>query len=287
MNASLPSVLSRRAFAVTLAVAMLSAALLLLATTAQAQTSAGDPAVGKLLFDDTIAQTGNQTLTGNCTTCHSILSRRNRLGGGEFAMVDATLAQTRIAAAIANVQAMSQFAFLEDTEIRHLAAYIADTPKTNDDELDFAPGAANVAQSLPVDLTNAVTNSTTNATGGRPTVTSVQIVGPDAAHFSITNDACLLQTLPLGGTCRVEVTFSAATTAPRTATLRFTLDPDFPTTAANYTREVALQGTAAGATPTPAPTPGGDGGGAFGLGGLGALAAAAALAAATRRRRGG
>lgn len=289
MNATLPSGLSRRAFALTFAVAALSAAALL-ATAAQAQT-AGDPAAGKLLFDDTVNQTGNQMLTGNCTTCHSVLSRRNRLsgGGGEFAIVDLTLAQTRIAAAIANIPAMNQFGFLGDAEIRHIAAYIADTPKTSYAQLDFATSGVNVAQSLPLDLTNAVTNSTTTATGARVTVQSVAISGANAADFSITGDNCTAQTLESVGamsgssTCRVTVRFSSATTAGKTATLRFTLDPASSTT--HFTRDVALSGVAAGAAPAPAPAPGSDdGGGALGFGWLAVLAAAvAALRFAPRR----
>lgn len=287
MNATLPSGLSRRAFALTLAIAALSAAALL-ATAAQAQTT-GDPAAGKLLFDDTVNQTGNQMLTGNCTTCHSVLSRRNRLsnGGGEFAAVDPTAAQTRIAAAIANIPAMSQFGFLGDAEIRHIAAYIADTPKTSYAQLDFATSGVGVAQSLPLDLTNAVTNSTNTATGARITVQGVAISGADASDFSITGDTCTAQTLETVGamngnsTCRVTVRFTSAMTAGKTATLRFTLDPASSTT--NFTRDVALSGVAAGAAPSPAPV-GDDGGGALGFGWLAALAAAvAALRLAPRR----
>lgn len=287
MNATLPSGFSRRAFALTFAIAALSAATLL--ATAQAQTT-GDPATGKLLYDDTPGQTGNQMLTGACNTCHSVLDRRNRIsnGGGDFAAVGVETARLRLIAAISGVPQMGQFSFLSDAEIRNLASYIADTPKTSYDTLDFAPSAVNVAQSLPLDLNNAVTNSTTNLGGGRVAVTGVAIVGANAGDFSLTSDACTSQMLALGGTCRVTVRFASATTAARTATLRFTLDPEFPTTTPNYTRDVALTGVAAGAAPAPAPAPGGDdgGGGALGAGWLAALAAAAAAAAATRRRRG-
>ena len=283
MNATLPSGFSRRAFALTFAVAALSAAALL-ATAAQAQAT-GDAAVGKLLFDDTVNQSGNSMLTGACTTCHSVGNRRNRIsgGGGVFAAVGFDTAQARIVAAITGVSAMNQFVILGDAEIRNLAAYIADTPRTSDDTLDFAPSAVNVAQSLPLDLTNAATNSTDNLAGGRVTVSSVAIVGANTADFSITSDACSLQLLALGATCRVTVRFASATTAARAATLRFTLDPEFPTTAPAYTRDVPLTGVAAGTAPPSAPGDD-DGGGALGWGWLAALAAAvAALRRAPRR----
>ncbi len=260
----------------------------LVASPARAQAS-GDAVIGKLLFDDTPNVVGNQQL-GACWNCHSTVeNRRIQLSGNQFGPLSFATALSRLQSAIgSNVGgAMGQFSVLSTDQVRDLAAYLADLPTTSDTQLDFAPSAINMAQSLSVDLTNAKAPSTT--LGNTVRVATVAISGANASDFTITSDACVLQTLSANGTCRVTVRFMSATTAAKNATLTFTLDPAGSVT--NFTRTVALTGAVAVAAPPPASSPsggGGDGGGggALGVGWLAALAAAViATRRATRRTR--
>ena len=245
--------------------------------------ASGDAVTGKLLFDDTPNQVGNQQLN-LCNNCHTVESRRERIGGNQFGPVTFASAQGRLQTAInSNTGGMGQFSVLSATQVSDLAAYIADTPGTSPTRLDFAPSAVNVAQSLPLDLMHAAAPSTLL---GTVRVTSVVISGANASDFSLTSDACTAQTLIASGTCRVTVRFISATTALKSATLTYTFDP--LGSILNFTRTVTLSGAVAVATPPPAPPPSGDdsGGGALGFGWLAALAAAVvATRRVTRRPR--
>jgi cytochrome c553 len=255
---------------------------LVAATPAHAQTS-GNPVTGKLLYEDTPNQVNNQQINA-CVNCHTVESRRQLLSGNQFGPVPFATAQSRLQGAInANTGGMGQFSVLSAQEVVDLAGYLSDTPKTSATQLDFAPGAVNVAASLPLDLTHAIATSATIR------VTSVAISGTNASDFSVTSDACSLQTLNASGTCRVTVRFMSATTAGKSARITFTLDPSNSTT--NFTREVVLTGAVAVAAPPPAPAPSpapapatDTGGGSLGWPWLAALAAAvAATRRATRR----
>jgi cytochrome c553 len=269
-----------RAFARTLATSVVLVAAAWSAAPAVKAQSSGDAVIGKLLFDDTPNQASSQQLNAACANCHDVASRRARIEPNQapFGLIAMPTAQARLQSAInANTGGMGQFSVLTAQEVRDLAAYIADSPTTSATQLDFAPSAVNVSQSLPLDLTQAAAPA---GTFGNVRVASVAIGGTNASDFSITSDACSLQTLAASGTCRITVRFVSATTAGKSARLTFTLDPS--TSTSNFTREVTLTGAVTVATPSPAPAPsGGDGGG--GALGLGWLAALAAAVVATRR----
>ena len=262
------------------------ACLLLWAGPGWAQTT-GDPAAGKLLFEDTPGETGMGQL-GACTNCHSIHDRRNRIATGgtnssatpPFTAVSFTSASGRFGTAIASNYggAMGQFSALNNTQFTNIAAYIADTPKLSVASLSFSPSAINTnTLSQDVDLSNAVTNGTL-------TITSVAISGTGAARFTSTADSCTSQTIAASttstaSTCRVSVRFSAPNTTAYNATMTLTMRVQSSMT--TFTRTLPLSGQVA--TPPPAGGGGGDSGG----GGLGLvwLAGLALATAALARRR--
>jgi hypothetical protein len=168
---------------------------------------------------------------------------------------------------------MGQYTQLDSQQVRDIAAYIADTPKTSAADLDFTATAINTnTLSQTVDLTNA-------ATSGTLTITNVAITGTGAARFTSTSDTCSAQTLAARGSCRVAVRFSAPDAAAYAASLTLTMRVQGTTT--TFTRDVALSGQ----VNTPAPqTPSADeGGGALGPAWLCGLALA--TVALARRRR--
>jgi mono/diheme cytochrome c family protein len=262
-----------------------------LVTTAFAAHANYNPATGKLLFEDTMNQTG-LSFTGNCTSCHTNVQNRRaeihfKTGGGSrdpFAAIDAETALNRIGYALNNVSAMKQFQVLGADELTDLAAFIADTPKTSDTALSFSASAVNtptVSQNL--DLGNGVTF-------GQVTVDSVAIGGTGAARFTLKSDTCTAQKLAASATCRATISFSAADTAGYSATLTMTMHQG--TSTAKFTRTVALDGAVGVVTPPSGGNGGGssggssnsdEGGGALGFGWLGGLALATAL---LRRQRG-
>jgi len=246
------------------------------ATAAQSQ---GNPLNGRLLFEDTIDQTG-QSFTGNCTSCHtSIENRRQAISGSPFGPVTFQTAATRLAIAISNVGAMNQFAVLTDEERDDLAAYVADTPKTSQTDMAF-----NAGQTFPLVLTHAV------ATSATVFVANVALSGMNASDFSATG-ACQRTTLMAGNNCQMMVSFNPQSAGNKTARLTFTLDPSDSTQ--NFTREVTLTGGPASPpppapAPSPAPAPAADDGGGGALDGwwlAGLLAAIAWMRRALRARR--
>lgn len=249
-----------------------------------------DPVVGKLLFEDTINQTG-RSFTGNCTSCHTtVQNRRDQVSFSttgqhdQFAAIDPETAVNRLGYALNNFSQMKQFQVLDVDQMTDLAAYIADTPKASETELSFSASAVNtptVSQNL--DLANG-------KTFGQVTVDSVAISGTGAARFTLKSDTCSAQKLANAATCRATISFSAADTAGYSATLTITMHPGTSTT--KFTRTVALSG-AVGVVTTPPPSGGNgggnggnnndEGGGALGFAWLGGLALATAL---LRRQRG-
>lgn len=242
--------------------------------------SADSAVAGQALFEDTPNASGINNLTGSCTNCHSsVQNRRTRIGGSVYADISFDLAMTRLTTALQAVPNMAPFRVLSNQQVRDLATYIADTPKTSTGTLDFSASAINTPTlSRPVDLRHAI------ATTAGLRVESVVLGGAGASRFSTTADTCTAQTLPAGGSCRVSVRYSGPDTAASTATMTLTLRE--VGASSSFTRTVALNGVVAVvSTPTPAPTTAAaadEGGGA--LGAVWLVALAAAVASARRRR---
>jgi mono/diheme cytochrome c family protein len=258
-----------------------SAAAMLCLTLAATPGWAQDAVTGKALFEDTINASGINTLTGNCTSCHgSVQNRRTKIGGSPYAEISLTTASNRLGSAIASVSAMRQFQALSAAQIQDIAAYIADTPETSTDQLNFTASAVNTATASQfVELKHA------RATTETLRVMSVAITGATASRFTRTSDTCDQQTLPAGGSCRVTITYSAPDTAGSMVPLTFTLRQGTSTT--DFTRTMFLNGSVAVTTPPPGGTASGSesgGGGALGWPWLAALALATTLLWAARRR---
>ena len=260
---------------------LLPAAALLCLSLGAAPALAQNAVTGKALFEDTINTTGINTLTGDCTSCHqSVQNRRTKIGGNPYAEISLTTASNRLGTAIGSVSAMKQFQALSAAQIQDLAAYIADTPETSTDQLNFTASAVNTATASQfVDLKHALATTETLR------VISVAITGATASRFTRTSDTCDQQTLPAGGSCRVTVTYSAPDTAGSMVPLTFTLRQGTSTT--DFTRTMFLNGSVAVTTPPP---PGGtasgsdSGGGALGWPWLAALAFGTAALLRSRRR---
>ncbi|MBX3620254.1 MAG: choice-of-anchor D domain-containing protein [Rhizobacter sp.] len=239
--------------------------------------SADDPAKGKLLFEDTTGQAPDASLTHNCTNCHgSVQNRRTHIAGSNFADISFDTAMSHFGIAIANNAGgqMGQYTRLDAQQVRDIAAYIADTPKTSAAELDFVATAVNTnTLSQTVDLTNA-------ATSGTLTITGVAITGTGAARFTSSSDTCSTQTLPASGSCRVAVRFTAPDAAAYTASLTMTMRVQG--SSSTFTRDVPLSGQVN--PPAPMPAASDEGGGALGPAWLAGLAMATLVLA--RRRRG-
>ena len=254
-----------------------AAALLCLAL-ATAPAWAQNAVAGKALFDNTINATGNNALTGNCTSCHaSVQERRTQIGGSPFAEISLTLATNRLGMAIASQPAMRPFQALSQAQILDIAAYIADTPETSTDQLNFTASATNTATAAQfVDLRHAVATSETLS------VVGVAITGTNASRFTRTSDTCDQQALPAGGSCRVTVTFSSPDTAGTMVPLTFTLRQGASTTP--FTRTMFLNGAVAVSAPPAVASASESGGGAMGWPWLVALALATAALLVLRLR---
>jgi len=267
-----------------LAVAFKTAAVAcaLLAVSPSWSQSSDSAVSGQALFEDTPNASGINNLTASCTNCHSsVQDRRSKVGGSVYADISFDRAMTRLTGALQGVANMAPFRALSNQQVRDLASYIADTPKTSVAALDFSAGAVNTPTlSQPVDLRHAV------ATTARLRVESVSVAGPGASRFSTTADTCTSQTLQPGGTCRISLRYAAPDTAAATATLSMTLRE--VGASSSFTRTVALNGAVAvvsspSPTPSTAPTPtpsapAEEGGGALGWPWLAALGVAVAWA---------
>ncbi|MBC7994363.1 MAG: c-type cytochrome, partial [Rhizobacter sp.] len=260
------------------------ACLALWAAPSVAQTS-GDPASGQRLFNDTSNESGIGAL-GNCTNCHNVQDRRNRIATGStaatpiFTAVTFDRALSRFGTAIGGnfSGVMGQYNQLSPEQRGDIAAYLADTPKTSAAQLSFTTTAINTnTLSQSVDLNNSITTGTL-------TITGVTITGSGAARFTSTADTCNTQTLAASTlltttSCRVSVRFSAPDTAAYSASLNLSMRVQGSGT--TFTRAVPLTGQVG--TPTPPPASGGgggdDGGGALGWAWLTGLALATAVLA--------
>lgn len=211
---------------------------------------AQDAVQGRRLFVDTINTTRLTTLTGNCTSCHgSVENRRIKIGGSRYAEISPALASDRFRVAVASVSAMQQFEALTAEQVQDLAAYLADTPRVSEAQLDFTATAVNtVTAPKSVQLVHAV------ATVKTLRVVGVAVEGLEAARFSRSADGCDGQTLAPSGTCAVSVQFAARDNTGRSASVVFTLQESGSSD--TFTRSVALSGAVApSSAPPPAQTP--------------------------------
>lgn len=262
--------------------AALFALALLSAGGAAAQTS-GNPATGKLLFDNTPLNSGLGSITTSCPACHgTVEDRRQRiaatstLDGGAYADIDFDTAYTRFTNALNNVGAMAQFRALSTQQRSDIAAYLGDTPELtpeNDTVASFTVSAVNNS-STPL----AVSVKHATATTANLQIVGVQVTGNEAGNFSVTAQ-CNGAVLPPGGSCGVSLTYSPRNANNSAPDLVFTLRQGG---SGDFERVLHLDGRIAVAQP-PGSGDDDEGGGAIGGLWLGALAAAVARLA--RRRR--
>lgn len=259
-------------------------ALALLGSSAAAQTPSGDAVRGKPLFENTGTASGNSNLA-SCTSCHgsvearrSVISQNTGGAADPYADIDFDTAASRLVQALQR-QEMAAFRVLTAQQVYDIAAYLADTPKTNPvSETQLVFSAANNAFSAA----QSVTLTHARATSENLVVTDVGLFGAGAGQFVVGNAAqCEGVTLLPGNSCQINVTYSPTTNAAASAELVLTMRQG-PGTNPTFERVLPLSGSIAAAG-------GGggssndSGGGALGLGWLAALGAA--VAALSRRRR--
>lgn len=248
--------------------------LTLICGTAQAQSANDDPVSGRALFDNTASASGNAGLP-SCTSCHgSVEARRSQLSGTGDSYADITFetAMTRFTAALANQPDMRPLRVLTNQQVRNIAAYIADTPKTtpvSETQLNFSAALNGNSAAQTVTLRHATATSETLQ------IVSVAAIGTGASNF-VVQPACNLVTLQPGGACALTVTYAPTTSTVSTPDLVFTMKQGTSTT--TFERVLFLNGSVASTTPPASDS----GGGALGLGWLAALGLA--VAALARRR---
>jgi cytochrome c553 len=256
------------------------ACLLLWAGPGWAQSS-GDPAAGRLLFEDTPGEAPAANLTHTCTNCHeSVQERRAHIApsGGAFANISFDTAMSRFGSAIQSNQggAMGQYARLDSQQIHDIAAYIADTPKLTAPGLNTLGQLAFVATAVGNAVTHSITLTHSTATTDNLQITGISL-SAGASAFSRTGGCT---TLGPSGTCTFSMTYAPTSTAAESKTLTVALRQG----TTNFTRTITLNGSVQGATPPPSSGGGDSGGGGLGLAWLTGLAlATAALAMAARR----
>lgn len=237
----------------------------LAATSLTCAAQSDDAARGLQMWSDTPGVSGVNTITGSCSNCHTVQNRRTAIGGSAFADISFDTAMTRLVNALQTQGAMQTFQQLPLQDVRDLATYIADTPKTTTTALDFTATAVNTPTAAQtVDLRHSVA-PVGNAS---LSITSVTVTGTNASAFAVSSNSCT--SLAANGQCRIGVTFSAPDTAGKTATLNIALQQG----SQNFSRTVALSGAVAGGSQPPATGSSDGGGGSLGIGWLAALAVA-------------
>lgn len=245
---------------------------------------AQDAAMGRRLFEDTPNESGVPTL-GTCTNCHTIGNRRNAIsnGQGDFADITFDRAMTEFGTAISQNLggSMGQFSQLGNDNIRHIAAYLSDTPKvtsnlmTDAHVLPFVATAVGNARTQDIVIRNGATAPTTLQ------VTGITLSSGTTGFVRAGN--CIGAQATAGNSCTFSVTYTPTSTAAESKTLTIALRYG----STNFNRTVTLNGSVQGTTPPPQPPVqgGGDsgGGGALGLVWLAGLALATGVLA--RRRR--
>jgi MYXO-CTERM domain-containing protein len=184
-------------------------------------------------------------------------------------------AMTRFTQALTNQPDMRPFQALDLQQVRNIAAYLADTPKTTPDsesQLNFsaALNGNSAAQTVTLKHSTAVNENLL--------VTSVAAIGTGAANFVLGKSGCEGVTLTPANTCSITVTYAPTTSTVSTPDLVFTMKQGASTT--TFERVLFLNGSVASTTPPAADS---GGGGALGGGWLAALGLA--VAALARRRR--
>lgn len=254
---------------------LLPAALALsaLAPSALAQTPSGDAVRGRPLFENTPTASGKAGITANCVSCHgSVESRRSTIsansGGAADPYADITfdMAMTRFALALQNQAAMRMFQALDAQQVWDIAAYLADTPKTNPPSETQITLTTAINTSTPA---RAVTLTHARATTDNLVVSSVALVGAGAGSFVLGNRlGCEGVTLTPGQSCSVNVTYAPTTNSASDAELVLTMKQGAGTNP-NFERVLPFRGTVSGGS-----SPSDGGGGALGLGWLAALGVA-------------
>ncbi|QTN22400.1 hypothetical protein HZ992_19940 [Rhizobacter sp. AJA081-3] len=260
--------------------APLAFALSSLAFAAHAQT-ADNPVTGKALFENTPGTSGKAGITMSCPACHgSVQDRRiaisSATGGAADSNADISFdaAMTRFTQALTNQPDMRPFQALDLQQVRNIAAYMADTPKTtptSETQLNFSAALTGNSAAQTVTLRHST------AVNENLQVTSVAAVGTGAANFVLGKAGCEGVTLTPANSCSITVTYAPSTSVVSTPDLVFTMKQGASTT--TFERVLFLNGSIASTTP-PADE---SGGGALGLGWLAALGGA--VAALARRRR--
>lgn len=259
-----------------------AASLSLLAAGAGAQTVTGNAVTGKSLFENTAQTSGNAGLP-SCTSCHgSVEDRRSAVsaatgnGADIHAQISFDSAYMRLSQALQNQAAMAPLRVLTTQQVSDIAAYIADTPKTNppaETQLNFTAALNGNSAAQTVTLTHAVTASENLV------VTSITLFGAGASSFVVGNRAqCEGVTLTPTQSCAINVTYAPTSTSAASADLVLTMREGAATNA-TFDRVLPMSGTVSSSGGTSGD---GGGGGALGLGWL--LALGAAVAALSRRR---
>jgi cytochrome c553 len=260
----------------------LSLSLSMLGSSALAQTASGNAVPGKALFDNPATASGNPGLP-TCASCHgsvearrSVISQNSGGAADPYADISFEAAITRFTQALQNQQSMAAFRVLTAQQVYDIAAYLADTPKTNpvsETQLNFTAANNAFSTAQTVTLTHA------RATSENLVITDVAVFGAGASQFVVGNAAqCEGVTLQPGTSCQINVTYSPTTNAAATAELVLTMRQG-PSTNPTFERVLPLSGSIAAAGGGGSSD---DGGGALGLGWL--LALGAAVAALSRRR---
>ena len=246
---------------------------------ASAAFAADDPAAGKALFLNTPAASGKPGITMSCPQCHvAVETRRASISGTGDPYADITFdaAMTHFTNVLQHQPAMQQFQALDLQQVRNIATYIADTPKTSpvsESLLNFTTTAINTTSApLQITVRHGITAS------DNLTIANVSAIGTEAGNYTV-QPACNGIVLAPGGSCAFSVTYAPRNTNSSTPDLVIALREGTPPN--DFERVLSLNGSVS-ATP---PAGGSDdaGGGALGLGWLAALAAATGLLA--RRRR--
>jgi mono/diheme cytochrome c family protein len=266
----------------------LAATLLAGAAPAAAQAT-GDPLNGRELFDGITSRYPTVGYTHDCSNCHVVAgmgmnSLRRLITGSDQGATTLSSVMGRFQSAVANNRggAMSQYAALPTQDALDLAAYIADTPRTDVATLEFRA---------------TDTNAETAAQAGRfivgataPVPVQVLLVSLGGTHAAdwVAKDTgtCTSSAIVAGGNCTASVAFKPTATGTRSATLTFQFRPQGDT--ATYTRTITLVGTTGSGTNPGGGTGGGggdSGGGALGAGWLALLGAAVLAARRVRRDR--
>ncbi|MEY4563536.1 MAG: hypothetical protein RLZZ618_2813 [Pseudomonadota bacterium] len=254
--------------------------------------AAPDAARGRDLYNDTANVEGvADSIASVCTNCHgAVQNRRAHIAGSNTSYLSYDTALNRFGSALNSIPGMSQFRALTTEQIEDIAAYISDVPYVTIGT-EVQPGTSVFASSAvgtSVTKNVTITHSQTAGTGVNLRISSTNI-GTPAGGFTRTN-GCANVVLTAGTSCTFSVTYLPTSTTTTNVGLLISLVEGTSTV---VSRNITLQGTAAGApapapapSPAPAPGPAGDsGGGALGWSWLVGLSLGTAALASRRRAK--